>query len=440
MLSTFNNAHQSRTRGAALLPADALRAGSFSPLRRKRPFVSESSEKSPEPELRIRLKLQLGADSNKLDTNSPGSQRSLTKPRPLSLFAPLLRPQPKSRSAKFNRAQVSGARAICRRCKERLLSGDSQRIFVEMHMFKSTNSAEEPKSQISNRSVFSNSALIKNLILKPQSVAAMRMLDINFAKAFAQSKLQRLKALFAALVKFLLGTPLATSDLESLSATERRLFLLFLAKKKGSEPRQIDAKAVEALSADWLPKRFEENLRFVLNKVFKFLTSIFNQRLFFALEKQMEPWSRELPWKARFAYAFYGYYFGDAARARGKPLEGFFHPKVAKHLRSPLQSCVSKTISQYYLSLLCTSSLFRRDFSIYVRECLEREARHNIVFKAQRLCMDWEKRLASLGSKALVKQVRKQFRKNPKCKTPWGLQEVRAAAQSIMKLVDSQRL
>lgn len=405
---------------------------------RKRPLLSDSVEKSHKKKIRLFAPLSKILDDPNLNTRDSFGRESFfenkTGSDPLEISTGSL----SKIKTVMTKSQVKNSAKICKKCKLNLLKRNSEEIFVESRMNWSTDFPILGSQEQSHNPVFAHFSRVKLLILKPKSLVAMRMLEVNLALALSNSKSKLFQNLEKTLIKFLVNEEVTFNEMKKMSDLEQRLFLFFLNKKRGHKLDQIDQDLADALSEHWVPKRFEENLRFILNKAFKFLTGMFNVRLLYQLEKQMHAHLRKLSWKSRFEYAFYGYYFQEAAQIQKKPIESFFHPKVSKYPRQPNKGLIPKTISQHYLNLLCSSDLFRRDLSLYVRKCLLREAKHNIVFKVKKLCCTWEKLLTEKGPQGLTEYVHRQFTLNPKCKTPWGIQEVCIASQSILKIVNSQ--
>ena len=414
------------------------------PLRRKRMLYSESEEKVSVIETPIKdfdKDIRFNSENTgapELVFDSPNSKDSFAINAIDFLF---LKHNKNSRfkfKKIFSREQVSQSKMVCNSCKSKLLKPSSQDILVEFKMFNQPFPQSALKSTFLNSNVYTNLNEVKEYVLKSKSLEAMRMQDVEIHSQVVESKLTKFKTLNLLLLKFFMNEKIEFKEIEALSKVEHKLFLLLVNKKKFEKTKKVDVEFAGKLSFNWNPKRFEENLRFILNKAFKFLTSMFNVRLFYNLEKLMNESFRSMQWKTRFTYGFYGYYFQEIANFQNKPLESFFHPKASKYSQNLNKDILPKTISQYYLNLLCTSKLFRRDLTIYIEKCLLREVKHNIVFKVNKMCLNWEKEYYKKGETLLIERVSRQFKFNPKCKIPWGLNEVSIASNDILKIVNSQ--
>lgn len=407
------------------------------PMRRKRIMISESLDKTPHKKVLTKDRKCEHTMDSKQSLKSPlKSKRRGLIPLDISFLNRDRRQFPKF-SSYFRREQVKNSKRICSSCKNKLLMKKSDHILVESGMFSRPSARDSPSPLSSPCLVYQPLSKIDAYILEPKNLVAMRMLDINLQDHMKRSKLNELKNLHLLMIKFLLGESVELHEIGKLKPVEKKLFRFFVNKKKSKQKSVSEhtEQSTRNLHKDWLPKRYEENLRFILNKAFKFLRSTFNERLFYHLEKLMSRSHRHLPWKARFTYGFYGYYFQKTTMERELPLEAFFHPKAARFSQRTDKRVLPKTISQCYLNLLCSSPLFKRDLGVYVGHCLETEARQNIVFKVDRVCRLWEDMLMGKGEDRLLEHVEKQFRLNPKCKVPWGLLEVRRAVRDIRKIV-----
>jgi hypothetical protein len=408
--------------------------------RRKNIIMSDSPEKLlPE-------KTQKKHKNNARTIPTFGSISSLKKAKQISLntldsaFLNWNQDEYKKFQLFSSRKLIKQSGLICKKCKHKLLSeSQNKTILVKSKMFSKSEKPELKNISPQNSEIFCSLSQVKAITLESKNLIAMRMQDLNmFPENPKQSSPMFFSNLKMVLLKFLLNENLSTIELHSLSFLEQKLFMLFVRKKKELGDHTICPSLVDSLSKNWTPKRFEENLRYVLNKAFKFLTSAFNKRVFFQLEKLMNPEFRRKQWKVKFNYGFYGYYFERTSKKNQTPIETYFHPKAGRFINNVEKSILSKTISQNYLKLLCSSHLFKRDLTTYIEHCLMVEAKNNILTKVDRLCGNWEKILKAQGEVYLVENVEKQFISNPKCKVAWGMIEVGKAIEDVMKIVNGE--
>jgi hypothetical protein len=331
----------------------------------------------------------------------------------------------------FTKLSVLKSKVICKNCKNKLKSKAGSTIELHPKMFSKSKENIKSNSKKLN-SIFKELIDLKTFILKESKIKSMSLNDVHLAKDKLGIKLIKFKELNFLLIKFLMNEQISMAEIDKLTELERSVFLLFVNKKKQSLQRikSFNEESLRSLSKNWIKKRFEENLRFIVNKAFKFLIKTFNDHLFYTLENHMNPKYQKINWTSRFEYAFYGYYFEEVANCINKPIEVFIHPKSKKHSIEN-SNFVPKTISQYYLNLICTSNLFKRDLKIYLENCLINEAKHNIISKIEGMCKKWENKIATHGSKHLIQEIKEQYERNPKCKLAWGLQEVDLAKQTL---------
>ena len=364
--------------------------------------------------------------------------RLSSMPRPAQLFEDTsdalfsnINLEKKNRIKIFTKESLLSSRLVCKKCKSKLRKNPEKKHRNRPEKVEPAGKTEASRSAESS-SVFKNLEDVHNLAVEKPIAGASAAGWASLSPLRRGLKLRRLRKLSLLLVKFLMGERVRRGELAELSELETRIFLLFVNKKKSRNKQisRLDEDSLGQLGSDWIRKRFEENLRFVVNKAFKFLTKSFNDRLFYRLEQSMQPRYRETSWNSRFDYAFYGFYFQKVSSCIKKPLEIFFHPKSRRNVVRNAE-LVPKTISQYYLNLVCTSDVFKRDLKTYLDHRILAEAERNIVSKVESMCKKWENRAAAHGPENLIQEIRDQYQRNPKCKVPWGVQEVALARSTL---------
>ena len=336
----------------------------------------------------------------------------------------------------FPKNMVRKAKLICKKCKSRLALAPGKKVSIYRGMFLE-NPNKKKLYETSRFKIFNETSQLKACTLNLKEIIMTKMGGTARPDPELDGRLTRLKELGGLLVKFLMNEDISLEEIRNLSAPERQLLLLFVNKKKRSGFRvtELTVETARDLRRGWVKKRFEENLRFVVNKAFKFLRKVFNDHLFHHLEKHLGPATAQFKFDQKFEYCFYGYYFQEASASICRPIEFYFHPKSKKYLEQN-RHLVPKPISQHYLNLVCTSPAFKRDFRLYLALCIQAEVRHNLISKVGSLCRRWEAMEAAHGWGVLLKEVTFQFESNPKCKVPWGVQEVLSACDDLGKIVN----
>ena len=285
--------------------------------------------------------------------------------------------------------------------------------------------------------IFKNKASVREIIPMGEEIKSSRETtpDLDDSKLF--SDLNEFKKLAKFLLKFLIGKPITVHECKHLSRVEIQILLLFINKKKRSDKKEseLSEEMLKKLNKNWTKKRFEENLRYLVNKILKFLQNHFKSTIYDKVRQFLNPQYILLNQNAIFDYCFYGYYFLDATNYIEKPIEVYFHPKSRRNPNLKKNKSIPRTISQNYLNNLRTSKLFIRDLVTYLKHCLEAEAKNNIISKLEKMCKEWEYTMKSKGKKHLIEMLTKMFTNNPKCKLPWGIQEVREAVEKMLVML-----
>jgi hypothetical protein len=335
----------------------------------------------------------------------------------------------------FSKNTVKNSKMICRKCKKKLLKNTNNKLLVFPKMFLENKSEISPLRKSSFK-IFKSLKYLKDFTLSVKSICSMRKPEIKLENSLLGKKLFSFNDLNFILIKFLTGNYVSPCEIKNLSETHKKLFFLFVNKKKGPKHKilKLDEDSLANLNQKWTEKRFEENLRFIVNKAFKFLREVFRIKLFPNLVTLLDKKLQNKTNEQKFEYCFSGYYFESVACAIDKPIESYFHPKHRCH--ALLQNFVPKTISQHYLNLICTSPLFKRDLKVYFDQCIKLEARHDIINKINSQCKKWENFQNVHGEAKLLREVEFQFHQNPKCKLAWGIQEVVSACQNLSRIVN----
>ena len=323
----------------------------------------------------------------------------------------------------------------------RLSVGTPNNVKKEVKSKFNMNISDEPigDNDIKNKGesdgkVFTDEQMIRNMIPPSECIQykPTKRLDVRNPDLFSNFPIfQNLCVLIA---KFLMNVKIASPEYENLSSLEQELFLLYVNKKKQPEHKikALSKSDLKTLNANWIKKRTNKNLRYVVNKVLKLLRESFKTQLYAKVKPYLHPKYGPLNEKAKFDYCFYGYYFLDAETYLDKEIETYFHPNSRRNAHFKSNGRIPTHISETYLNNLRTSKLFVRDFVIFLKKYLISEAQFNIVSSLTKNCRDWEKWYREEGEEILRGNVLNRFKKNPKGKFPWGVQEVQDGIQNIL--------
>ena len=337
----------------------------------------------------------------------------------------------------LNKRQVLSSKIICTKCKSKLLAQDSRFFTIFPNIFKRYDFGFQiqpfEKRGDCRRMIFANNISrtdLKNLgnLAKPR---------IKWNKAELCKKLFYFKNLNYVLIKLFIGKEITDNNLKSMTALEQEILKMVITKKqfKKSGEFRLTGEYFNQLTQSSVSKRFEENLRFITNKTFRFLQTIFKQKVLPTLNTSLVDSLKFKSESARQAYAFFGYYFEQCADEAENPIESFFHPNTHRIHDLSNKVHIPKTVSQQYIKTIRRGPTFIRDFMFYLDKIIRHDAEFDIVKKTRKLCQNWEAILREKGSKEVVEVMREQFNVNPKFKLPWTSNEVVMAVDQMKKIL-----
>ena len=337
----------------------------------------------------------------------------------------------------LNKRQVLSSKQICTKCKECLLKQKTRFFAIYPKMFKPQVNATNLNCSARVAKAFDSLFTSERLPVQTDFLRVSPPAGIKWNKAELCKKLCRLKNLNYILIKLFAGKAITKNNLKFVSTLERSILEMILQKKQLAGPGQfaLTEAYFAKLSRTRHSKRFEENLRYLTNKTFRFLTTCFKSRIFEVLSKSLHSDLRGRSLQAQQAYAFFGYYFEEYCSSPKKPVECFFHPNTRRIRDLRFAGLVPKTVSQQYLRTLRVSDSFVNDFLYYLDRRIHQDAEADIVKKTRKLCLSWEAELVKTDPDSLVAAVRSQLWKNPKFKLPWTLDEVKMAVDQIKNIL-----
>lgn len=294
---------------------------------------------------------------------------------------------------------------------------------------------------VQSRPVFRDMLEVKRLILPSKMLfqGSSQLTSLNTPDLFGKPKdLPRLGYLLA---KLFMAKRVSMAEAQALSPVEKRLFLMIMNKKKEASYRQsaLDEQCLANANKFWAERRIEENIRFLVKKILKFLQSVFREKLLNKVEICLLPQYSRLSKGVRFDYSFFGYYFADVKSLIDRPIESFFHPRSRAHPILKANKNIPRTISQEYLGKLKASALFVRDLKAYLDRHLMAEIQSDILKKIQKMILRWQKMLGKASSTEFLEVMKRQLSENPKFKLPWSFQEVFLAVQKIFQVLGIRR-
>lgn len=328
-----------------------------------------------------------------------------------------------------DRMAIRATKRICRKCKSRLLKSDKPQIEIRAKMFKAAKQKELESK------VFKDMAMLREIKKqhKLSDTASLPSSQIWDEVKLFDNNLSELQTLASILFKKMTESPITQNELEIASEMDREILLLFL-KKKMMCPKNFEKLTIETLNDTThfgATKRIEENMKFTLNRFFRFIWDHFRKNLYSQVRRCLHPEFLELPEQAQFNYCFYGFYFEEAAINIRVRLEKFFHPQKSHGVLKGQGFLLPKSVSYLYFSFLKMSQLFVHDFKFFMRKVLISETKDLIGLKINKMCQDWEKIFFKKNRQAFLKKVRGFLKKNSKYKLAWSLREVRFAIEQI---------
>jgi hypothetical protein len=343
----------------------------------------------------------------------------------------------KNESIYLNKRQVMSSKRICTKCKYAILKNKSRIYTIIPKMYKSYSTAVDDGVSLKNPGT-------TTLFIKPFSKIYFESLNqkcptgIKWNKAELCRKLVHLKNLNYILIKLFAGKEITKNNLKFMSSTEQMILKMIIKKKNYKEFNTfvLEETYFNDLSQSSKSKRFEENLRFITNKTFRFLQNTFKMNIFQNISKCLNPKIQVKSSNAVQTYAFFGYYFQKYCSSSKKQIETFFHPNCTRILDLNYRELIPKTVSQQYLKTLKNSSRFIRDFSFYLTKIIFNDAENDIVKKTRKLCQNWENILKEQGTAKMIEFIKKQLRTNPKFKLPWTIDEVKTAVNQMRSILN----
>lgn len=255
------------------------------------------------------------------------------------------------------------------------------------------------------------------------------------ARAESEFNLVRTRKLSGVLQKILMRRPVEAAELRALSHVERVILDVFLDKKKLAKGTlQRLSRGDFSLELTHRTKRFEENIKFVFQRMSRFLLVLFKRELFPKLRHWMRAEYSRLEHNKQVDYAFHAYYFEDVARQISTPIEKFFQPKPKLRAKNAREKLIPKTISRHYFHLVKISQVFTRDARLYLGHVIQTQMEPLIRSKLLSLCEKWDFEIRMKGDEAFEKQFRKRMKNDVKCKLPWTKFEMESAISEMNQI------
>lgn len=173
-------------------------------------------------------------------------------------------------------------------------------------------------------------------------------------------------------------------------------------------------------------KRPEESYKFVFKHAYKYLKQKFK-------DNNME--FSKLGFND-LNLQFYKYYFQELSTKLGISINQFFLPLTPDAYCNKNQRVVAQTINVSYITLVCQSEHFMKDFLTYVNQEFLNNYAVMINNKVDNICEKWEQLfIETLGTDKTVSFICEYIHTNKKCKLPWTTKEVEFAIDIVNKLV-----
>ena len=173
-------------------------------------------------------------------------------------------------------------------------------------------------------------------------------------------------------------------------------------------------------------KRPEESYKFIFKHTFKSLKAAYRADC-----AELSNLSFEA-----FNIRFYSYYFAETAARLNIGLYHFFLPLTPDSYCNKKQRIVAQTINASYITLVCQSQKFMRDFLTYVNNRMLADYAKLILAKVDNMCDKWEQLFLSTHSPdKIIDFICEYVDTNKKCKLPWTVNEVEHAIKVVNRLV-----
>lgn len=252
------------------------------------------------------------------------------------------------------------------------------------------------------------------------------------------TKVKHLRNLGNAMIQVLLGNSISALQLGQFSKLERKLFLLFFEKKRylGYKGAEVSAEYIIKTLEKPIEKKFEENIKYVTARIFKFLQKHFKSKIFAKVKTELRQRFRFYPRNKQILYAFFGFYFGEVAARMKYPIEKFFFPRTKLSQKSQYEKYIPKFMTEGYLDLVKLSPRFVKDASFFLEKLFLNESMNKIVHKVELVCANWEKKLFEPNGnrKNEIKPLSCLF--DSKCKMPWSMSEVTVAISDVSNFLN----
>lgn len=216
---------------------------------------------------------------------------------------------------------------------------------------------------------------------------------------------------------------------------ERVILDLFLDKKKLAKGtlRKMERGDFELVLTK-RTKRFEENIKFVFQRMSRFLLLLFKQEMFPKLRHLLRTEIARMDENKQVEYAFHGFYFGEVSRLISAPIEKFFQPKPKLRPKTEREKLIPKTISRHYFHLVKISREFTRDAQLYLSHIIGAQIEPLIESKLMSLCEKWEFEIRRKGDQLFIDQFQKKMKNDVKCKLPWTKFEIDSAISEMNEI------
>ena len=239
--------------------------------------------------------------------------------------------------------------------------------------------------------------------------------------------------------KFNLGENIKQKDIEKLSWISKLVFEAYLIRKEYCSPVDIIGEEIwkenkiQEIQKKLTPKRFEENIKFILKLIFNILQQEYKSQ-HFEYKKNNKEFFNQIPKKFHEKMGFLHMYFIDVAKRNNKNLK-FFEDRD--------QNIKDKDSLRNFLKHVFQSRKFLEKIESLINEKIVNSNRGIIYEFSQRTekkiknkCRDYNKlfkRVDDRNDKESFKWIRyiqDDLLYNPKCKLPWTKADIlRALAE-----------
>lgn len=242
------------------------------------------------------------------------------------------------------------------------------------------------------------------------------------------------------MLKFFCKEKIGEADIESLSMTERLVFMAVLVKKRYHDVDDFDftPETIQYFKMRSTVKRKEQQYKIILKKCFKALINQFGSRMSARFKTKIIA-------RVDAKEKFYNYYFGALVESSDLTMKDIYLETIFNETKDKRGK--NRQSKKKVANLLCESPEFNSLLGDYLNDkCLEEGKRTGVQLKALTeisskvplIISNWKKSLhgqSAASAEGRVADFLVDFFANKRIKLPWTTKEVEHAVESVKQLL-----